>query len=195
MELREDPVLEGIVQTDEAWFGGKKKGMHGPRREELERDPYANKIMIQGFRTNNGQYYALPVGRPNARTLRESVLRYVAPGSTVWSDGEPAYRTLPRYGIFHAWVNHKTGEYVRDQITNNGVESFWALMKRGYHGIFHHISLHHIRRYVNEFTYRLNSGKGNGAEAMGNLIYNGIGRRLKWRVLMGREPADVLANA
>jgi len=55
-------------------------------------------------------------------------------------------------------VNHSAGEYVRGNVTTNGIESVWAVMKRGLHGVYHHASPKHLNRYVNEFAFRLNDG-------------------------------------
>ena len=54
----------------------------------------------------------------------------------------------------HQTVNHSVREYVRGQVHTNGIESFWALLKGGYHGTHHHMSPKHLHRYVNEFAGR-----------------------------------------
>ncbi len=59
----------------------------------------------------------------------------------------------------HEAVEHSVGEYVRDQAHTNGIESFWALLKRGYIGTFHHFSEKHMGRYVDEFATRHNRRK------------------------------------
>jgi ISXO2-like transposase domain len=55
-------------------------------------------------------------------------------------------------------VNHSAGEYVKDGVTTNSIDSVWAVLKRGLHGVYHHASPKHLGRYVNEFTFRLNDG-------------------------------------
>ena len=58
----------------------------------------------------------------------------------------------------HGSVKHSAGEYVDNMIHTNGIESMWALLKRGYTGTYHHFSLKHLQHYLNEFTFRLNEG-------------------------------------
>ncbi len=55
-------------------------------------------------------------------------------------------------------VKHSAKEYVNGMVHTNGIESVWALLKRGYNGTFHHISVKHLQRYVDEFSFRLNEG-------------------------------------
>jgi hypothetical protein len=56
-------------------------------------------------------------------------------------------------------VNHGAGEYVREDVTTNGIESVFAVLKRGLIGVYHHASPKHLDRYVDEFSFRLNEGK------------------------------------
>ena len=58
----------------------------------------------------------------------------------------------------HKAVNHSAGEYIRDGVSTNSIESVWAVLKRGLHGIYHHASDKQLARYVDEFTFRLNDG-------------------------------------
>ena len=195
MESRELPWLEGTIQVDETWVGGKFKSMHASKKKELGYDWMANKTMVMGFRTHDGKVVAFPVDGNDADTLLEHVLTHVKPGSTVWSDGAAAYQELKDYGYDHEWVNHTTHEYVRGMVTTNGIESFWALVKRGYDGTYHFMSWRHLRRYVNEFSFRLNAGPGNGEGTISLVLDGAEQRRLKWRVLIGREKATSLADA
>ena len=70
----------------------------------------------------------------------------------VYTDGEPAYRDLPR----HEFVRHSVGEYVRGQAHTNGMESFWSMLKRAHAGTFHKLSPKHLNRYVQEFACKHN---------------------------------------
>ena len=89
----------------------------------------------------------------HAETLQGFVTADTAHGATVYTDGERAYEGLP---CRHESVHHSVGEYVRDQAHTNGIESFWALLKRGYHGTYHQMSPKHLHRYVTEFEGRYN---------------------------------------
>jgi hypothetical protein len=55
-------------------------------------------------------------------------------------------------------VNHSAKHYVEGMAHTNGIESVWAVLKRGYHGIYHHFTVKHMQRYVDEFAYRFNEG-------------------------------------
>ena len=78
------------------------------------------------------------------------------PGATVYTDKHGGYTGLPNLfnRLTHETVNHSAGEYVRGKAHTNGVESFWALLKRGYHGVFHDFSQKHLPRYLAEFSHR-----------------------------------------
>jgi len=82
-------------------------------------------------------------------------------------------------------VNHSAGEYVRGAITTNGIESVWAVMKRGLHGVYHHASAKHLNRYVGEFAFRLNEGsvRQHTLARLNALIAASAGRRITYKEL------------
>ena len=84
----------------------------------------------------------------------------------------------------HEAVNHSVSEYVRDQAHTNGIESFWASQKRGYHGTFHHISPKHLHRYVNEFATRHNMRPKDTEAMMADTVARMVGKRLMYRDLV-----------
>ena len=130
----------------------------------------------------------------HSQSARRTLGRYrkpssttVEPGATVYTDGHPAYGILSKFGYGHQWVNHSVGQYVNGLATTNGIESFWALLKRGYVGTFHWMSWKHLHRYVNEFSYRYNAGPGNGFRTIGIGIRKMEGKRVTFKELVAKE--------
>jgi len=75
---------------------------------------------------------------------------------------------------------------VRGSVHTNGIESFWALFKRGHYGTFHHMSRQHLGRYRAEFAGRPNLRQADTAEQMRLLARGFAGRVLTWQMLAGR---------
>ena len=98
----------------------------------------------------------------------------------MYTDGSRAYDGLPNREAVH----HNVGEYVREMAHTNGVESFWAMLKRGYYGIYHEMSPKHLQRYVNEFTGRHNVRDLDTLDQMRDAVAGLIGRRLMYRDLV-----------
>ena len=128
----------GPVEVDETFVGGKAKSMHARRKRKIgiADNPLANKTAVAGVKDREtGKVRAAVVADTEADTLRGFVTHCAAPAAMVYSDGAPAYDTLP----LHESVNHGVGEYVRGQAGINGMESFWSMLKRGYVGVFHRV--------------------------------------------------------
>ena len=98
--------------------------------------------------------------------------------ATVYTDEHNSYQNIPRFA--HSSVKHGVGEFVRGQVHTNGIESFWALLKRGYHGTHHHMSPKHLHRYVNEFAGRHGVRGLDTIKQMRNMAKNLDGKRLRY---------------
>ena len=103
------------------------------------------------------------------------------------SDEAAAYEGLPEY--VHEAVKHSDGEYVRGSVHTNGIESFWALFKRGYYGTYHHMSVQHLGRYLREFGGRHNVRKADTEAQMEGLARGLGGRALTWKMLAAGRAA------
>ncbi|MDE0004800.1 MAG: IS1595 family transposase [Rhodospirillaceae bacterium] len=150
-------TLSNIVEVDETHVGGKRKNMSNAKRKELAgtgRGP-VGKTAVAGARQRSGKVVARPVEKTDAETLVGFVEETVEPGSQVYTDEARAYQGLP---FPHDTVKHSASEYVRGEVHINSIESVWAVLKRSIHGTWHHVSPKHLRRYVNEATFRLNEG-------------------------------------
>ena len=83
----------------------------------------------------------------------------------------------------HETVKHSISEYVNGMAHTNGIESFWALLKRGYHGTYHHMSEKHLGRYVTEFAGRHNDRNADTVDQMSRMAARMVGKRLSYRHL------------
>ena len=100
----------------------------------------------------------------------------------MYTDEHPAYKGMAN--IEHEAVKHSVGEYVREQAHTNGIESFWSMLKRGYVGVYHQMSVKHLARYVAEFAGRNNLRDLDTIEQMAALTRGMEGRRLRYQDLI-----------
>ena len=150
--------LSGEVEIDEPWIGGKKSRMHYAKKKLLPPGPYGGKVPVLGLREREtGKVIAYPIENVGIDTLTVNVLTYVEEGSTVYTDDHKGYNRLVKWYDHHS-VNHTGWQFADGDITTNRIESIWAVLKRGYRGVYHFMSEKHLERYVNEFVFRLNAG-------------------------------------
>ena len=176
----------GPVEADETAIGGKRKNMSNKKRKALREAGVGRgsvgKAIVAGVKDRESkQVSAAVVERTDAKTLQGFVLDRTASTATVYTDESKAYTGIPRA---HEAVNHSAGEYVRGDATVNGMEGFWSLFKRGYHGTFHHLSEKHLDRYLREFTGRNNIRDMDTLAQMEFLARAIVGKRLRYRDLV-----------
>ncbi len=187
----DDPMFRGPVEADETYVGGRARSMHARRRRErgggIGRGVQGH-IAVVGIRDRySHQVSAAPVPDASQRTLHRFVESRTYEDTVVYTDSWGGYSGIARE---HETVNHSAGEYVRGMASTNGMESFWAQMKRGYQGIYHWFSAKHLARYVSEFEHRHNWRPLDTIDQMANLVVAMLDKRLKYQVLIGHEPPD-----
>lgn len=172
--------LGGEVEVDETFIGGKETNKHASKKLRQGRGPVGKNIVI-GIRQRSGSIIAAPIPDTSKGTLQSFIYKNVDPSATVYTDTHGSYKGI-RFD--HQSVNHTVGEYVRDQAHTNGIESFWALLKRGHYGVFHYMSGKHLHRYVNEFSNRHNTAAYGTMQFIDNTLTNMNGRRLTYKELI-----------
>lgn len=175
------PKLRGTVEVDETYIGGKESAKHESKKLHAGRGA-VGKTPVLAMRARDGDTYAKPVKSVDTRTVLEHVHAQVEVGSTVHTDEASVYSAVGGLFFRHAAVNHSAGEYARGDVTTNRVESVFACLKRGLHGVYHHASPKHLGRYVSEVTFRLNAGRcdRHTLERLDSLIRAAVGRRLTY---------------
>jgi transposase-like protein len=177
--------LRGIIEIDETFVGGIEGNKHEPKRRRQGRGP-VGKAAVLGMRERGGHTIGIPIANVDAGTVHQAIIRNVETGSTLHTDEAGVYRGLGGLLFMHQTVNHGIGEFVRDDVTVNGIESVFAVLKRGITGVFHHVTPKHLGRYVNEFSFRLNEGnvKHHTLTRLDSFIVSTARRRLTYKALI-----------
>ena len=174
--------LDGVLEADETYIGGLEKNKHWDKKLRKGRGT-AGKFVVAGIKCRRSQQVrAEVVNGSSARVLKDFVRRNAERGSTLYTDELPSYEGMREFR--QGSVAHGRGQYVRGKVHINGIESFWAPMKRGYKGVYHKMSLKHLHRYVTEFTGRHNARKLDTIDQMRLVALGMLGKRLPWKKLV-----------
>ncbi|MCH5243465.1 MAG: IS1595 family transposase [Lentimicrobiaceae bacterium] len=134
-----DTKLDGTVQIDEIFWDGKNTNRHWDKKvENSQGRSFKDKTPVFDMLQQDRMVVVKVVEDTKAKTLRKEINKTIQAGSTIFSD-EWNYGNLNRK-YNHSYVEHKQKQYVSGEVTTNGIESFWATLKRRIIGIYHHVS-------------------------------------------------------
>jgi transposase-like protein len=162
--------LQGIVEADETYIGGKARGKRGRGAE--------NKTPVFSLVQRGGDVRSFKTERVTAKNLKTMIRENVDRKSTIMTDEFLAYKYLHEEFADHQTVSHGSREYVRGDVHTNTAEGYFSLLKRGIIGIYHHISPQHLGLYLAEFDFRYNSRKVEDGVRMMLAIDGTKGKRL-----------------
>ena len=204
--MAEEPMaglvkLDGIVEVDETYVGGKMRNPHIAARREnaASKRPNAGrstqtKVPVLALVQRGGKVRSQVMPRVTGENIRQVLKEQVSISKArVMTDGFGAYVSLKKHGYQHETVDHAKDEYVRGDVHTNTVEGVFSVLKRGLIGTYHHVGKHHLHRYLAEFDRRYNTRSALGVDDQARtagIIRTAEGKRLTYRPLVRRMNSD-----
>lgn len=140
------------------------------------------------MRQRHGKTVLKPVDGASTAKVFPTIMRHVDYDSVVCTDEHKAYKNLKQVVSHHDSVQHSQKEWAKGFVHTNSMESVWAVLKRGIHGTFHHVSVKHLGQYANEFAFRLNEGNRevDTVDRMQALFQGMPGKEITYKELVGK---------
>jgi transposase len=137
-----------VVEIDETFIGGVKAGAQGGK----------GKTIVLGIKQREGDIVTRVVPDRKAHSLIGHIVEVVKPHTEIHTDELHGYKEVRMWNNYqHKTVNHSAKEYVgKGGVSVNGIEGFWAQLKRGIAGTHIHVSPKHLPKYLGEFEFRHN---------------------------------------
>lgn len=146
-------LLEGVVEVDETFVGGKAKN----RKNEWKLSEMAKqKEVLMGMVEREGRVYIKHVPNTGKWTLINQIQGNISPTARVITDEWPAYTNLPKFEYDHDFITHNKSEYVRGNIHTQNIENVWSHLKRGINGVYRIVSAKYLQAYADGFAFRYN---------------------------------------
>src|SRR5438445_2383090 len=154
--MQEGGLLTGVVEADETYLTPKKPRKGRPYVKKDKRD------VVLGMIERGGRLRLVPVADAKIGIVEPMLEKHVSPDATLQTDEHPTYAIIgQRKFAAHRTINHQRSYAIGDLHTNT-VENAFSLLKRGIYGTFHKVSIKHLGRYCNEFSYRFNRRDSQG---------------------------------
>jgi transposase-like protein len=156
-----------VVETDDTWIGGKNRGQGKGKG-------WQNKSHVLAILERGGNVRSMKMGSVTASNLKVALREHVEPSTRLMTDSASVFHWPAKEFASHEKVDHSSGEYVRGDVTTNGVEGYFALLKRGVHGTY-------LGQYLGEFDFRFNHRKIDDCPRTDIAIGKTRGKRLMLR--------------
>jgi transposase-like protein len=195
MQAKSFVKMQGDVEMDETFIGGKARNMHFKKRERLgitRGKSMAGKVAVLGLLERHGskgsQIRLASVRSTKRRHLMPHISDHVESGANIYTDALPSYISLES-DYAHQVIDHAE-KYVEGQVHTNGLENFWSLLKRALRGTYISVQPFHLFRYLDEQAYRFNNRKDVDSGRFADVLSTVTGRRVMYKDLIGdKQPA------
>ena len=178
-----DPKLNGIVEVDETFVGGKNKNRHFDKKVKYSQGrSFKDKTPVLGMVERGGRLKAKVIPDTSRKSITPIILDSINLDATIYSDEWQGYNIVKKL-YNHDYVDHGRKQYVNGEVYTNTIEGFWSILKRGIIGIYHLVSRKHLQQYVNEFVFRYNNRKIKESDKF-NLFLQNMEQRLTYKQLI-----------
>jgi transposase-like protein len=188
-DIEPEEQMEGILEADESFFGGKNKNRH--RNKKVPKSTgrsFKDKTPVLGIIQRDGLLRAFVVPSTSAGSIQPIIKRIVKPGSIFITDDWSGYNGLG--SLYHHFVVKDSKKrylnHYNPEIHSNTIEGVWSTMKRGYNGIYNWWSRKHLKYYIDEFVFRYNTRKMKEAERF-CLFLNSVFKRITYQHIIETE--------
>jgi hypothetical protein len=183
-------MLQGIVEVDEAYIGGKKRSKSKSQRAALKpfsRDQTAVLGMVE--RKGNVRAFVLPSARPGHADVLPRLRATVHHDATLYSDTSVLYTNAAEHFLYHDSVNHSVEEYVRGAVHTNTIENFWSVLKRTLGGTYISVRPWQLHAYLDEQIFRYNERENTDGPRFAKALDGAFGKRVTYKTLTGKAKA------
>src|SRR5207253_7120773 len=180
--------MSGVIEADETYIGGKRRNKHKMALNPAVRaqdmlGPLTDKHAIFSVVQRGGRVHSRHMERVTADNLKAVLDDVADKDAHLMTDTGVLWNKST--GRKHSLVNHSADEYVRfDEgicVTTNTVEGYFANLKRGINGVYHHVGRKHLHRYLSEFDFRYNARETTDGERAKEALKGFEGKRLTYK--------------
>ena len=184
--------LEGVVEADETFIGGKLKFSKRARRHVREGnpwDPNLNKTRVLGVVQRGGKARAWAIPDLKKQTMLPKLAEAIRPDATLYTDGSGVMYEMGKRFAQHDWVNHAL-EYVKGHVHTNNIEGFWSVLRRTLGGTYIHVNPRHLNRYIGEQVFRFDERGNDDGPRFKKALRGADSKRLTYKALTAKEARE-----
>jgi transposase-like protein len=185
-------LLNGIVELDETFVGGKNKNRHYDKKvKNSQGRSFKDKTPVLGMLQRGGKLVCRVVENTSKKQLTPHILETIKRTAQLYTDEWSGYNKVGKL-YARRIVDHSRHQYVNGDVSTNTIEGFWSILKRGFMGIYHWVSRKHLQKYVNEFVLRYNTRSLSNSERFNLVLANAGNNHITYKQLIGVNDIRVL---